>query len=82
MSLPQLQKIVSKMKNGKACDIYILTSEHLKYAGKENLGHVLKYVNMILEHIYYLTSKKIKLGLGTSIHKGKGKPLTHHKSYR
>ena len=82
MSLDQLDNIVKKMKRGKACDIYRVTPEHFKFAGHENLHHLLKFINMILQHIYYLTCRSIKLGLGTSIHKGKGKPLTHHKSFR
>ena len=36
MSIQDLNKIIdNKMKMGKACDVYHLTSEHLKYLGQQ-----------------------------------------------
>ena len=83
MTMADLEKIItSKMKVGKACDIYQVTAEHLKYAGPQAKSSILRLINAIIENIYYLTCPQIKLGIGSALHKGKLKPLTKSKSYR
>ena len=49
MKLVDLDKIIDKeMKYGKACDIYKLTAEHLKYAGPRARIAILDLVNGII----------------------------------
>ena len=71
-----------KLKLGKACDIYKLTVEHLRYAGDETLSCVVTLLNEIIKHINYLSSEQLNTSIASIIHKGKDKPITHHKSYR
>ena len=53
MTFQDLEKILhSKMKPGKAPDIYHLTVEHLRNAGTEAKVCILNLVNNILEEIY------------------------------
>ena len=74
MSISQLNHILfSKMKSGKACDIYHLTVEHLRHCGAEAQESILALINRILSDIYFLSCPQIKLGLGTAIYKGKNK---------
>ena len=81
--MSQLDHILfSKMKTGKACDIYTLTVEHLRHSGLEAKKHILAFINRVLSDIYFLTCPQIKLGLGTAIHKGKKKPTDKANSYR
>ena len=83
MEISQLNHILnSKMKPGKACDVYQLTVEHLRNSGDNAKLLILNLINRILKNIYYLSCPQIKLGLGTAIHKGKKKPITMSKSYR
>ena len=83
MTLKDLNKIIfSKMKLGKACDIYHLTVEHLRYCGDSARRHVLTFINMVLTNINYLSCPQIKLGVGTAVYKGKNKPKTLSNSYR
>jgi hypothetical protein len=83
MDMSQLEHIlVSKMKPGKACDIYSLTVEYLRYSGSEAKKYILAFINRVLSDIYFLTCPQIKLGLGTAIHKGKNKPTEKANSYR
>ena len=82
MKLSDLEKIIKDMKKGKACDIYRLTAEHLKYAGTEAKLSILKLINDIIENMHYLACTEIKAGLGTAVYKGKKKPLSNSKSYR
>ena len=83
MEYDDLEKIISKeMKNGKACDIYKLTAEHLKHAGKEAKLAILKLINDIIDNIYYLKCPQVKAGLGTAVYKGKKKPVAQSSSYR
>ena len=83
MTIVNLEDILSKkMKLGKACDIYQMTAEHLKYCGSLAKVTILKLINRIIENIYYLTCQQVKIGLGASLHKGKNKPITKSKSYR
>jgi hypothetical protein len=52
MSISQLNHILfSKMKSGKACDIYHLTVEHLRHCGAEAQESILALINRILSDI-------------------------------
>jgi hypothetical protein len=83
MSISQLNHILfSKMKPGKACDIYHLTVEHLRHCGAEAQESILALINRILSDIYFLSCPQIKLGLGTAIYKGKNKKTFNSNSYR
>ena len=83
MQMKDLNKIIFKdMKANKACDIYLLTVEHLRNAGDNARKHILNLVNDIINNIYYLTCPQVKKGLSTVIHKAKKKPVTVSSSYR
>ena len=83
MKMEDLDKIIDKeMKNGKACDIYKLTAEHLKHAGTKARLVILNLVNDILENISYLACSQVKAGLGTAAYKGKKRQVTLSSSYR
>ena len=78
-----LQHIVhKKLKKNKACDIYQLTPEHLKYAGDNVLNALCILINRVLDDINFLSAPEFKTSIASVIHKGKGKSKTHHKSYR
>ena len=83
MSMAQLNNILNgRMKLGKACDIYQLTVEHLRYCGDKAKGHILVFINRILQNIYFLSCQQLKVGLGTPIYKQKNKPVSLSSSYR
>ena len=83
MTFSQLTHILhSKMKAGKACDAYHLTVEHLRQCGEDALLQVLRFINRLLENIYFLSRPQIKLGIGTPIYKAKKKPIAKSSSYR
>ena len=83
MNLTDLEHILEKkMKLGKACDYYQLTVEHLRFCGGAAKICILRLLNNIIENIYYLTCPQVKVGLGSTLHKGKGKPVTRSNSYR
>ena len=83
MDIYQLDQILfTKMKPGKACDIYHLTVEHLRHCGLEAKLCILELINRILQDIFFLTCPQIKLGLGTAVFKGKKKPASKSSSYR
>ena len=83
MKLADLENIIDKeMKNGKACDIYKLTAEHLKNAGPRARIAILNLVNGIITNIKTMACPQIKAGLGTAVHKGKKKPVSQASSYR
>ena len=83
MNIFQLEDILKfKMKSGKSCDTYHFTVEHLCYCGIQAKTHILNLINGILHDIYYLTCPQAKLGLGTALHKGKGKSFNMSNSYR
>ena len=71
MKLADLNRILfSKMKLGKACDIYQLTVEHLRYCGDQARLLILNFINKVIDQIFYLSCQQIKLGIATAIHKG------------
>ena len=83
MTLADLNHILrTKMKPGKACDVYQVTVEHLRYCGEQSKLHILDLVNRILDNMYYLSCPQIKLGLGSAVFKGKKKPISRSNSYR
>ena len=82
MCMDDLEKILKNMKNGKACDIYKVTNEHLKYSGDEAKTVILNLLNDIITNISYLSCPQVKTGLGTAAYKGKKKPLSKASSYR
>ena len=83
MTIKDLEKILNKeMKLGKACDIYKLTVEHLRYAGPQSKLIILQLLNDIIKDIYYLTCPQVKKGLSTAVFKGHRKPLSESSSYR
>ena len=83
MTLADLDKILwSKMRPGKAPDIYHLTVEHLRNLGPTAKSCVLNLVNSVLDRIYFLSCPQIKLGVSSVIYKAKKKPVTRSDSYR
>ena len=72
----------SRMKAGKACDVYQLTVEHIRNCGHDALLIILQLINKILKNIYYLSCPQMKLGLGSAVWKGKKKPPAKSTSYR
>ena len=83
MTFSQLSHILfRKMKLGKACDVYQVTVEHLRYCGDQTLLLILDLINRFLDNLYFLSCPQIKLGLGTAIHKAKKKPISKSSSYR
>ena len=83
MTLTDLKEILFKrLKLNKACDVFKLTVEHLRYAGDENLEFILILLNRIIDNINHLSSPQLNTSIATIVHKGKGKPAHLHKSYR
>ena len=83
MTVADLNRILHKeMKSGKAADVYMLTVEHIRYAGDKAKECILNLLNQIIRNIYFLTCTQIKKGLGSAIYKRKGKPVTKPESYR
>ena len=78
-----LNKIIDReLKNGKSCDLYRLTPEHLNNCDEESRSFILTLLNSIIEEMYYLSCPQIKAGLGTAVYKGKKKPMNKSSSYR
>ena len=83
MQLTDLNDIIfRRLKLNKACDIYKLTVEHLRYCGDETLVLILRLLNLIIDNLNYLSSPQLNTSITSIIHKGKLKPVSHHKSYR
>ena len=83
MTLQDLKHILfTRLKLNKACDIYKLTVEHLRYAGDETLSLILILLNSIIDNITYLSSTQLSTAAASILHKGKGRSLSHHKSFR
>ena len=66
----------------KACDVFKLTVEHLRYAGEDCLIIILKLLNSIIDNINSLSSPQLNTSVASVIHKGKLKSVFHQKSYR
>ena len=56
--------------------------EHLRYCGDESLCYILHLLNLIIDHLNYLSSPQLNTSLTTVVYKGKNKPVYHHKSHR
>ena len=83
MTMEDLKEILCKeMKLKKACDIYKLTVEHLRFAGTDAHSVILRLLNNIINNIYFLTCPQIKKGLSSAVYKGKRKPVSESTSYR
>ena len=83
MTIEDLKHILyKKMKLRKSCDIYSLTVEHLRECGTQAQKIILKIINKIIDDISILTCPELKLGLGSSVYKGKKKPIADSRSYR
>ena len=83
MKLIHLKDIIFKtLKLNKACDIFKLTVEHLRNCGDRTLTLILQLLNLIIEHLNYLSSPQLNTAVATIIHKGKGKSVYNYKSYR
>ena len=83
MTLNNLKDILfKKLKLGKACDVFKLSVEHLRFAGDETLILILRLLNLIIDNISYLSSPQLNTAVASVVFKGKDKPVTHHKSYR
>ena len=87
ISIPQLTLtnltdiIFKRLKSNKACDIYKITFEYLRFAGDENLSLLLILLKRIIADLNNLSSQQLNTAVATVVHKGKGKPVNHHKSY-
>ena len=83
MKYEDLEKIIDEeMKKNKACDIYKLTAEHLKFAEPKARAVILNLLNDILKNITRLGCSLSKAGLGSAVFKGKQKPVSMSSSYR
>ena len=80
LTLPEI--IFHRLKLNKACDIFKLTVEHLRYAGDTNLNLILRLLNLIIDNLNYLSSPQLNTALTSVVHMGKSKPVHLHKSYR
>ena len=78
MQLSDLKDILFKrLKLKKACDVYKLTVEHLRYCGDEALTHILHLLNSIIEHFNYLSSPQLNTSLTSIVYTRKDKPAHH-----
>ena len=60
----------------------MLTVEHLRNAGDPTLLILLDLLNLIIDNLNYLSSPQLNTSVASIVHKGKDRPVTHHKSYR
>jgi hypothetical protein len=83
INIAQLKHILfKKLKVNKACDVFKVTVEHLRNAGDKTLLLILKLLNSIIDNVNFLSSPQLNTSVASVVYKGKGKPLSHHKSYR
>ena len=62
INLSALKDIIHKrLKRNKACDIYKLTPEHLKFLGDEALLQLCHYINRILVDLDFFAAPEFKL---------------------
>ena len=60
----------------------MVTVEHLRYSGDVTLLLMVDLLNMIIDNLNQLSSPQVNTSIASIIHKGKDRPITHHKSYR
>ena len=83
MTLVNLKDILfKKLKLGKACDVFKLTVEHLRFAGDKTLTQLLRLLNLIIDNISCLSEPQLNTAVASVIYKMKDKKVTHHKSFR
>ena len=83
MSLLDLKNILfKKLKLNKACDINMLTVEHLRFCGDKTLTFLCSMLNKIIENIQCLSSPQLNISIASIVHKGKNKSKYDHRSYR
>ena len=64
MQLSDMKDILfNRLKLNKACDIYKLTVEHLRYCGDETLCLILQLLNLIIDNLNYLSSPQLNTSL-------------------
>ena len=67
MRYKDLEKIIDEeMKTNNACDVYKLTTEHLKFSGRETRLVILNLLNNIISNITILECPQSKAGVGTA----------------
>ena len=82
MTLNGLKNILfKKLELGKACDVFQLSVEHLRYTGDETLNLILQLLFLIIDNISYLSEPQLNTAIASVIYKGKAKKVTQHKSY-
>ena len=82
MSLLNLKDILfKKLKLNKACDIYMLTVEHLRNVGDKSLVQILSLLNSLIDNINLLSSTKLITPIASIVDKGKKRSIYQHKSY-
>lgn len=83
MTIEQLKNIIFKrLKSRKACDINMLTVEHLRFAGDKTLYIILNLLNKIIDQVGHLSSPQLNTAVATVVYKQKDKLVSHHKSHR
>ena len=83
MSLQQLKNIIFKiLKLKKACDVNMLTVEHLRFAGDKTLLILLDLLNKIIDQVSHLSSPQLNTAIATVVYKQKDKLVSNHKSHR
>ena len=83
MTLENLKNILfKKLKLRKACDVFKLTVEHLRFDGYKSLLIFLQPLNTIIDNINLLSSARLNTSVASVVYKGKDKPMYHHKSHR
>ena len=83
MKIDDLKKILfKKLKINKACDVYMLTVEHLRCAGDDSLLFILNLLNTIIKNINILSCAQLNTSVASVVYKGKNKPIYQHKSHR
>ena len=83
MNMTKLKKIIfQKLKPNKACDVFMLTVEHLRNAGDDTLLIILELLNNIIDNINVVSSPGLNTSVASVVYKQKNKPKTYHKSSR
>ena len=62
--------LFKKLKLHKACDMFMLTVEHLRYAGDATLLLLLDLLNLIIDNLNYLSCPQLNTSVASVVHKG------------
>ena len=79
VSVKTVEKHIASLKNGKACDVFGVSAEHIKFASPMVAVAVAHVINKCFERGKLVS--QFKTGVITPVHK-KGKPLRNPDSYR